>query len=58
MDKQNIVVTFNAPPEEKALFPNQLNEQLIAIVQETMQPTQVSLWLRSGSHNEMHNTQV
>ena len=37
---------------------NQLNEQLVEIVQETMQPTYVSLWLRSRSRDEMHNTQV
>ena len=37
---------------------NQLNEQLVAIAQETMQPTQVSLWLRSSSQDGTQNTQV
>ncbi|HKF35944.1 MAG TPA: hypothetical protein VKB35_03510 [Ktedonobacteraceae bacterium] len=31
---------------------DQLREQLIAIVQETMQPTQVSLWVPEGSRSE------
>jgi hypothetical protein len=37
---------------------SQLSEQLLNVVQETMQPTQVSLWLRKSEHERKTNIQV
>lgn len=37
---------------------SQLSEQLLNVVQETMQPTQVSLWLRKSDHEKKTNIQV
>jgi hypothetical protein len=36
----------------------QLSEQLLDVVQETMQPTQVSLWLRKSEHEKKTNIQA
>ncbi len=37
---------------------SQLREQLLNVVQETMQPTQISLWLRKSEHEKKTNIQV
>jgi hypothetical protein len=37
---------------------NQLREQLIAVVEETVQPTHVSLWLRPPEQSRQRNTQL
>jgi MFS family permease len=56
-DAARILEAFSASLRHEVDL-NQLNEQLVAIVQETMQPAHVSLWLRASSRDGTHNTQV
>jgi hypothetical protein len=50
-DAAKIVETFSATLRNEVDL-NQLSEQLVAIVQETMQPEHVSLWLRKSEQEE------
>jgi len=48
-DAARTLATFSAPLRNEVEL-NQLREHLITVVQETMQPTHVSLWLRPSEH--------
>jgi hypothetical protein len=51
-DAQKILAAFSATLRSEVDL-NQLSEQLLVVVNETMQPAHVSLWLRSPQrHNE------
>jgi hypothetical protein len=50
-----IVETFSATLRNEVDL-NQLSEHLIAVVQDTMQPTQVSLWLCPPEHTSIYPT--
>jgi hypothetical protein len=50
-DSAKIVAAFSATLRQEVDL-DQLREQLLAVVQETMQPTHVSLWLRPPAHDE------
>ena len=48
-DATKIVAAFSTTLRNQVDL-DQLREQLLAVVQETMQPTHVSLWLRTDEH--------
>ena len=52
-DAAKIVAAFSATLSHEIEL-NQLSEQLVAVVQETMQPTHVSLWLRPPQDDGRH----
>jgi hypothetical protein len=54
-DAAKIVATFSSTLRQEVDL-DQLREQLLAVVQETMQPTQVSLWLRPPEPARKHQT--
>ncbi|HEY6286398.1 MAG TPA: hypothetical protein VIX20_12095 [Ktedonobacteraceae bacterium] len=56
-DAAKIVETFSATLRNEVDL-NQLSEHLIAVVQDTMQPAHVSLWLRKSDHERKSDTQV
>jgi hypothetical protein len=52
-DAAKIIEAFSATLRSEVDL-NQLHEHLVAVVQETMQPTCVSLWLRPTEHDGTH----
>ncbi len=52
-DAAKTVAAFNATLRQEVDL-EQLREQLLAVVQETMQPTFVSLWIRPPAHDGRH----
>jgi hypothetical protein len=56
-DAAKVVAAFGATLRHKVDL-NELSEQLLAVVQETMQPTHVSLWLRPPEQSRERKTRV
>ena len=56
-DARRIVANFSATLREEVEL-TQLSEQLLAVVQETMQPAHVSMWLRKDAQRSKQDTAV
>jgi hypothetical protein len=56
-DAAKIVAAFSATLRQEVDL-DQLREHLLAVVQETMQPAHVSLWLRKTDQTEKSRTNV
>ncbi len=56
-DAAKVVEAFSATLRNEVDL-DQLSEHLIALVQDTMQPAHVSLWLRKSSNDRKSETQV
>jgi hypothetical protein len=54
-DATKIIANFSSTLRDEVDL-NTLSEHLVAVVQETMQPAHVSLWLRKTEHRRKHNT--
>ena len=55
--RSKIVETFSATLRNEVDL-NQLSEHLITVVQDTMQPAHVSLWLRKSGHERKAGNKV
>jgi len=55
-DAAKIIANFSSTLREEVDL-NTLSEHLVAVVQETMQPAHVSLWLRKPGQERKHNTE-
>jgi len=56
-DAARIVATYGATLRNEVDL-SQLSEHLVAVVQETMQPAHISLWLRETHQEKQSNTKV
>jgi hypothetical protein len=56
-DATRILAAFSATLRNDVDL-SQLSEQLVAVVQETMQPAHITLWLRHAEPSQGRNTQL